>query len=81
VEEQVYVLSFIAIFCMETPYRDKLMNLNPTLIIKTSYKYSNYATKITFMTGVLGLRELCWNNFGNFEATEYSRIILRIIGE
>jgi len=25
------------------------------------------------------LRELCWNNFGNFEATQYSRIILRII--
>jgi len=29
----------------------------------------------------LGLRELCWNNFGNFEAAQYSRIILRVIGE
>jgi len=28
----------------------------------------------------VGLRELCWNNFGNFEAIQYSRIILRIIG-
>jgi len=28
-------------------------------------------------SGILfvGLRELCWNNFGNFEATQYSRII------
>jgi len=27
----------------------------------------------------IGLRELCWNNFGNFEATQYSRIIPEII--
>jgi len=27
----------------------------------------------------IGLRELWWNNFGNFEVTQYSRIILRII--
>jgi len=27
----------------------------------------------------VGLRELCWNNFGNFEVTHYSRIILGII--
>jgi len=32
---------------------------------------------------LVGLRELCWKNFGNFEANEYSRIISelrRIIG-
>jgi len=33
------------------------------------------------VTSEIGLRELCWNNFENFEATQYSRIILRIIGE